>query len=422
MAPKTKLELTWIGKENRPRLEPRILLEDPALSYHAKERRSEKDQFDNRLIFGDNLLALKALEAEFADKIKCVCIDPPYNTGSAFEHYEDGVEHSIWLSLIRDRLEIVKRLLKPDGSVWIIIDDNEAHYLKVMCDETFGRNNFVGTVVWQHSVQGKNDAKLFSLHHNYVLVYRKTDAFARRLLPRQAEHNVNYSNPDRDPKGPWRSGDVRSPNLRENLRYVVTTPSGKTIQPPEKGWRWSPDTFWDKVSTGEITFVDQDSRVLRKIYLAEQDGRVPESIWFADDVGTTRVASSEVSAFIDPDVVPFATPKPERLLERVWQVASEPGDWVLDSFAGSGTSGAVAHKMGRRWIMVELGDHCHTHIIPRLRKVIDGQDAGGVTESVGWDGGGGFRYFKLAPSLLERDGFGNLVINKTFNAHAKRKK
>ena len=201
---KQKLELTWIGKHKRPKLEARILLEDPEKSYHAKVR-SESATFDNRLIFGDNLLALKALEQEFTGKVKCVFIDPPYNTGSAFAHYDDGLEHSIWLGLMRDRLEIIKHLLSDDGSLWITIDDNEAHYLKVLCDEVFGRGNFVGNIVWQHSIQGKNDAKLLSLHHNYVLVYRKSDLFIRNLLPRTEEHNTNYRNPDNDPKGAWRS-------------------------------------------------------------------------------------------------------------------------------------------------------------------------------------------------------------------------
>jgi adenine-specific DNA-methyltransferase len=412
---KTKLELTWIGKENRPRLEPRILLEDPAKSYHAAHRVTDHDRFDNRLIFGDNLLALKALEQEFAGKIKCICIDPPYNTGSAFEHYDDGIEHSLWLSLMRDRLELLRQLMSPDGSVWIIIDDNEAHYLKVLCDEVFGRQNFFGAITWQHSVQGKNDAKTISLHHNYVIAYQKSEAFSRNRLPRTEEHNVNYGNPDNDPKGDWRSGDVRSPNLRENLRYTIITPKGTKIPAPAKGWRWSEELFYEKVASGEISFIDNETRVLRKIYLSEQEGRVPESIWLGSEVGTTREATNELSELLPKSPV-FATPKPERLLHRIIQIATNPGDWVLDSFGGSGTTGAVAHKMGRRWIMVELGEHCHTHIIPRLKKVIEGADAGGITEAVGWKGGGGFRYYRLAPSLLEKDKWGNWVISQNFNA------
>jgi len=410
---KQKLELTWIGKENRPKLEPRILLEDSNMAYHATKRKTNHDLFDNRLIFGDNLLALRALEQQYAGKIKCVCIDPPYNTGSAFEHYDDGVEHSLWLTLMRDRLELLRKLMSTDGSIWIIIDDNEAHYLKVLCDEVFGRQNFFGAIAWQHSVQSKNDAKTISLHHNYVIVYRKTESFQRNRLPRTEKHNVNYSNPDNDPKGAWRSGDVRSPNLRENLRYNVVSPGGKKIRTPVKGWRWSQELFNQKVETGEITFVDNETRVLRKIYLAEQEGRVPESIWFGDEVGTTREATAELTELL-PDAQVFATPKPERLINRILQIATNAGDLVLDSFAGSGTTGAVAHKMGRRWIMVELGDHCHTHIIPRMKKVIDGKDKGGITKSADWESGGGFRYYKLAPSLLEKDKWDNWVINKEY--------
>lgn len=414
MTRKAKLELTWIGKDLRPQPEPRVLLPDEAKSHHATARLSKQDLFENRLVFGDNLLALRALEHDFAGKVKCVFIDPPYNTGSAFEHYDDGVEHSLWLSMMRDRLDCLHRLISSDGSVWITIDDNEAHYLKVLLDEIFGRANFVGAVTWQHSVQGKNDAQLISLHHNYVLAYRKGASFRRNLLPRTEEHNVNYANPDADPRGPWRSGDVRSPHYRDNLRYVVLTPSGRTIPPPRNGWRWKRETFMKKVATGEIIFVNDETRVLRKIYLAEQGGRVPESIWFGNDVGTSREASAEVNTLLPSATPAFATPKPEKLLNRILLIATNPGDLVLDSFAGSGTTGAVAHKMGRRWIMIEQGEHCHTHIIPRMRKVIDGQDPGGVTEATGWKGGGGFRYYRVAPSLMEQDRFGNWVLSGKF--------
>lgn len=411
-----KLELTWVGKDQAARLEPRILLPDLEKSFLSKSRSDARASFENRAIFGDNLLALKALEHEFAGQVKCVCIDPPYNTGSAFEHYDDGLEHSLWLSMMRERLEILRRLLREDGSIWIIIDDNEAHYLKVLCDEIFGRSNFFGSITWQHSVQGKNDAKTISLHHNYVLVYRKSEAFERNLLPRTEEHNVNYANRDNDPRGPWRSGDVRSPGLRENLRYTVVTPSGKKIPPPEKGWRWSEESFYEKVATGEITFVNNETKVLRKIYLADQAGRVPESIWLGEEVGTTREASGELAAVLPKGTPVFATPKPERLIRRILQIATKEGDLVLDSFAGSGTTGAVAHKMRRRWIMIELGEHMHTHLLPRLQRVVDGTDQGGVSADESWRGGGGFRYYELAPSLLERDEYGNWVISPQYNA------
>ena len=197
---KQKLELTWIGKDVRPKLEPRILLEDPSKSYHAKHRVSENDIFDNRLIFGDNLLALKALEQEFTGKIKCVFIDPPYNTGSAFAHYDDGVEHSIWLSLMRDRLEIIRCLLSDDGSLWITIDDNEAHYLKVLCDEIFGRSNFVASVIWRSTDNSNNDAKQFSIDHNYVIVYSKSPDWITNKLNSDAKRS-HFKNPDNDPRG-----------------------------------------------------------------------------------------------------------------------------------------------------------------------------------------------------------------------------
>lgn len=411
---KQKLELTWIGKDKRPKLEPRILLEDPSKSYHAKQRISDNDIFDNRLIFGDNLLALKALEQEFTGKVKCVFIDPPYNTGSAFTHYDDGLEHSIWLGLMRDRLEIIRNLLADDGSLWITIDDNEAHYLKVLCDEIFGRSNFLASVIWNHSVQSKGYSGKFSVHHNYLFSYQKTSSFVLKNLPRQEEHNANYSNPDNDPKGPWRSGDVRNSLVRKNLMYDIETPTGKIIKHPPKGWRFSRETFEYELSIGKIKFSADEDRIIRKIYLSDQDGRVPETLWLGNEVGTTREANKEIKEFLDSEF--FDTPKPEKLIERVFLLSTEKGDLVLDSFGGSGTTGAVAHKMGRRWIMVELGEHCHTHIIPRLQKVIDGTDQGGISKAVDWQGGGGFRYYKLAPSLIVNDRWGNPVINPEYNA------
>lgn len=357
---------------------------------------------ENMLIQGDNLDALKALIPYYAGRVKCIFIDPPYNTGSAFEHYDDNLQHSEWLSLMYPRLELLRDLLAEDGTIWITIDDDEAHYLKVMGDEVFGRKNFFGAITWQHSVQGKNDAKTISLHHNYVIVYRKSENFQRNKLPRTEEHNVNYGNPDNDPKGDWRSGDVRSPNLRENLRYSVTTPGGKIIDPPAKGWRWSQEAFNQKVLTGEITFVDNETRVLRKIYLAEQDGRVPESIWLGNDVGTTREATGELSVLFQNSSI-FATPKPERLIERIITIATNSGDLVLDSFLGSGTTASVAHKMGRKYIGIELGDHAVTHCVPRLQKVIDGEQ-GGISKACNWNGGGGFRFFRLGKPVFDEAG------------------
>ena len=413
-----KLELTWVGKydEQQP-LEPRILIENPEYSYGEVETGvlpNGKPWKGNMLIHGDNLLALKALEQDYAGQVKCIYIDPPYNTGNAFEHYDDGVEHSIWLSLMRERLILLRMLLSDDGLIWITLDDNESHYCKVMCDEIFGRNNFIGEIVWQHSVQGKNDAKTFSLNHNYILVYGKTPSFKRYLVPREEKHNINYSNPDNDPKGKWRSGDVRSPNLRENLKFDIITPSGKIIPPPEKGWRWSKELLYEKISTGEIIFSNDETKIIRKIYLCEQSGRVPETLWFGEDCGTTREANSEIKILEFNSK--FDTPKPERLIKRVLDISTVEGDIVLDSFLGSGTTAAVAQKMGRRYIGVEMGNHAYTHCAVRLKKVIDGTDQGGISKAQNWKGGGGFRFYELAPSLLKEDKFGNLVINKEYNA------
>jgi adenine-specific DNA-methyltransferase len=389
---KQRLELTWIGKDERPRLEPRILSEDVEKSYHAAIR-NEGDIFDDRLICGDNLLALKALEEEFTGKVKCVFIDPPYNTGSAFEHYDDGIEHSLWLSMMRERLSIIWKLVSADGSLWITIDDNEGHYLKVLCDEICGRGTFVASAVWEN-FYGRSNAAAISPSHNYVLVYAPLGDWKkiRNLLPRDEEGASKYKNPDNDPRGPWRLGPIFAAEERhDGLMYTVKTPSGREVRPPKGShWRMVEAEFWRLVDAGRISFGNHGGNIPAvKLYLNEvQAGLVPRSWWPHTEVGHSQEAKREIQALF-PNMIPFSTPKPERLIQRVLALATNPGDLVLDSFAGSGTTGAVAHKMGRRWIMVELGEHCHTHIIPRLKKVIDGEDKGGVTELVGWQGGGG---------------------------------
>lgn len=418
MAAKNKLELTWIGKDKRPRLEPRILLEDPAYSHHAATRK-EGDHFDNVLIKGDNLLALKALEQDHAGKVKCVFIDPPYNTGSAFEHYDDGVEHSVWLGLMRDRLEVISTLLSDDGSLWVTLDDNEAHYLKVICDEIFGRKCFVSDVIWKSSDNSNNDAKQFSLDHNHILVYSKKENWLSNKTRGNDSKYSHFKNPDNDPRGPWFDGNpLGSPAYRENLVYNLTSPQGHIVKPPSNGWRWSPETMAEKMATREIRFSSDGKGIRRRTYLWEQGGLPPSSLWIdLDETGHNRQAKFEQKKLF-PDWSKeqwFGTPKPEKLIRRILELSTNPGDLVLDSFAGSGTTGAVAHKMGRRWIMVELGDHCETHVVPRLKKVIDGEDQGGISKAVEWKGGGGYRYFKLAPSLLEKDDFGRWVFSKAYN-------
>ncbi|MHB1123944.1 MAG: site-specific DNA-methyltransferase [Ramlibacter sp.] len=418
MAGQQKLELTWIGKDQRPRLEPRILLEDPARSYHAKQRVTDNDLFDNRLIKGDNLLALKALEAEFAGKVKCVFIDPPYNTGSAFTHYDDGLEHSIWLGLMRDRLEIIRRLLSDDGSLWITIDDNEAHYLKVLCDEVFGRANFLTTVIWEKKYAPKADSKFLSSSHDFVLVCAKDlNRLALNRLQKTDKQTSRYTNRDNDPRGPWKAGDTLRNEVRDYAVFPVKLPSGREVLPSAgTSWRYTKEKFAELISENRIWFgVDGNARPAIKRFISEVTETIPATtVWRYDEVGHNDEAKKESKVLFGDGV--FGTPKPERLMERILWLATNPGDLVLDSFAGSGTTGAVAHKMGRRWIMVELGEHCHTHIVPRLQKVIDGQDPGGVTQATGWQGGGGFRYYELAPTLLATDRWGNLVINPEYDA------
>ena len=417
---KTKLELTWIGKEHRPRLEPRILLEEPDKSHHAKHRVVDGDLFDNRLIRGDNLLGLKALEQEFAGKVKCVFIDPPYNTGSAFEHYDDGVEHSIWLSLMRERLELLRRLLSDEGSLWITIDDNEAHYLKVICDEIFGRDCFVSSIVWRSTDNSNNDAKQFSADHNYILIYSKKADW--RPIPQIGDESKrsHFKNPDNDPRGAWFDGNpLNSPKPRANLTFDLIAPNGHVIKPPKNGWRWSKETMAEKIASGEIRFTANNKAIRRRTYLADMKSLPPSSLWAdLDATGHNRQAKYELKNLFPDRIVSdlFGTPKPERLLKRIFELATNPGDLVLDSFLGSGTTAAAAHKMGRRWIGIELGEHCETHCLPRLKKVVDGEDPGGITQAVGWKGGGGFRYYRLAPSLLEKDKWDNWVVSKEYNA------
>ena len=422
MSKKTKLELTWVGKEKRPRLEPRILIEECAKSYHAATRLDVNDMFENKLIHGDNLLALKALESDYTGRIKCVFIDPPYNTGSAFTHYDDGLEHSIWLGLMRDRLEIIHRLLSDDGSLWITIDDNEAHYLKIVCDEIFGRSNFVSSFAWEKDQGRRGDTDVSSAHDHVLLFAKDRDVWrkVRNLLPRTADQESRYRNPDGDPRGRWLQGDNGTAKSgSEGARFPITLPSGRVVTPPSGNyWRFSRENFENARAEGRVHFGNKgDSMPVIKRYLTDvQQGVVPRTWWPADEAGTNQSAKRDHLRKLLPDIEPFSTPKPEQLIRLILQISTNPGDLVLDSFAGSGTTGAVCQKMYRRWIMVELQDSCVTHILPRLRKVIDGADDGGVTGETGWKGGGGFRFYQLAPSLLERDRWGREVISKAYNA------
>ena len=402
-----KLELTWIGKGETINPEPRILLEKTEHAYGDADT-------GNMLIHGDNLLALKALEGEFAGKVKCVYIDPPYNTGSAFEHYDDNLEHSTWLSLMKPRLELLWRLLAEDGSLWISIDDDEGHYLKVLCDEVFGRSNFVNTVIWEKKFSPQNDAKWLSDSHDFVLVYAKNkETWRPNLLERTEDMDSRYKNPDNDPRGVWTSSDLTVRTYNESCDYPIETPSGRIVSPSEsRCWSVSKDRFEELVADNRIWFGAKGGNVPRiKTFLSEvQGGVVAMTLWKHTEVGNNQESKKEVKA-LNTD---FATPKPERLLERIITLATNPGDIVLDSFLGSGTTAAVAHKMNRRWIGIELGEHAYTHCIPRLKAVVDGEQ-GGISKAVNWKGGGGFRVYELAPTLLEKDEYGILEISDKYN-------
>jgi adenine-specific DNA-methyltransferase len=411
---KNKLELTWIGKENRPKLEPRILLEDPEKFYHAAHRITDHDIFDNRLIFGDNLLALKSLEQEFAGKIKCIYIDPPFNTGSAFEHYDDGVEHSIWLTVMRDRLECLRRLLSPDGLVFVQIDYREGARLKVLMDEVFGEGCFKNEIIVRRgtkNVQAQFETiDALSTGHDTIYLYARS---AEVRLPRLQALDEEGEPGKWDTF--WRGTD------RPTMRYEIFG-----IKPDSGQWRWGEDRGYtakqnyevyceehasvmsldeyygmNKQQSGmDLDFVRLGPDKTVQYYVPPRNYKILSDVWM--DVRTSG------------KITEFTHEKHEELMERIIRWSTRPGDWVLDSFAGSGSTGAASHKIGRRWIMVELGEHCHTLIIPRLKRVIDGTDQGGISRTVKWKGGGGFRYCRLAPSLLQQDKWGNWVINKEY--------
>lgn len=361
-----KLELNWYGKDKEPEVEPRILVESKELSF-SKESDSllgTKDITDNILIHGDNLLALKALEQDFAGKIKCIYIDPPYNTGSAFENYDDNLKHSIWLNLMRARLKIMKRLLTRDGTIWITLDDNEAHYCKVLCDEIWGRNNFIADVIWNSRKSISNDA-ILSLNTNHILVFA-TDLDLVRQKTKKSEmfkgptDESKFSNPDNDPRGPWAADPFDAPEIRPNLTYPIVNPNTGVTYFPATGrhWRTTKESYEEALRDGRIVFGKRGkSKPQLKRYLKDSldKGSTLSTLW--DDLDTTTNATRHSQKLFKKA---FNNPKPENLVERVLQLATKEGDIVLDSFLGSGTTAAVAHKMHRRWIGIEMGEQGYT--------------------------------------------------------------
>lgn len=364
---------------------------------------------DNWLIQGDNLDALKALLPFHAGRVKCIYIDPPYNTRSAFEHYDDNLEHSQWLSMMAPRLELLRELLAEDGSIWVSIDDNEGHYLKVLMDEVFGRGNFVTTIAWQQRTTREN-RKVFSANHEYLHVFAKDYAkfaAARNDLPLTEEVRARYKNPDEDPRGAWQSvsANAQAGHATPSQFYDLVAPNGKLHRLPQgRCWLYTRERMEEEIAKGNIWFGNSGNGVprVKKFLVDVSAGLTPDTLWPATDVGTNDLAKKHLKAlFADGEL--FDTPKPESLIKRIFDIATNPGDLVLDSFLGSGTTAAVAHKMGRRYIGIEMGEHAHTHCLPRLQKVIAGEQ-GGISKAVDWQGGGGVRFARLGASVFLPDG------------------
>ena len=378
----------------------RPLVAVPHLSYGEPET-------ENLLIQGDNLDALKSLLPVYAGRVKCVFIDPPYNTRSAFEHYDDNREHSIWLSLMYPRFELLRELLSEDGSIWVTIDDNEGHYLKVMMDEVFGRGNFLANIVWQKAYTSNQTAKHISDTHDHVLLYAKSfDRLSLGKLPRTEDQIAKFRNPDDDPRGPWKAENLSAGKYYSTGQFKIIGPTGLTFLPPKnRYWRCNEEQFNKWLSEGRITFgLAGTGRPMLKKYLNEMDDGLKANTWWKhEEFGSNKQASIDLKALFSDAEEVFQTPKPEMLIHRALTLSTNLGDFVLDSFLGSGTTAAVAHKMGRRWIGVEMGEHAETHCAARLRKVIDGEQ-GGVSKDVNWQGGGGFRYCRLGEPVFDGRG------------------
>ena len=401
----------WVPPSDYRVAEVRLL--DEAGTVGETQSRAER-AMDNLLIRGDALNALTSLgelpefAQELVGKVRLAYLDPPFNTQQSFLHYDDNLEHSVWLTMMRDRLVQIRKLLAPNGSVWVHCDDYEQAHLRALMDEVFARDNFVATVVWQRQASQSNMA-VFSTSHDYIIVFAKQrDVFAatRNRLPRTDAQDAIYSNPDDDPRGPWTSGPVQARNPYSLGTYPITTPSGRVIPGPPAGtyWRLSPDKLAELDRDNRIWWGAKGDGVPRvKRFLSEAQDVVPKTWWSYQESGTTDEGKRESKVLANGDD-PFATPKPERLIARITQIASDAGDIVLDCFLGSGTTAAVAHKMGRRWIGIERSaDTLDTYVLPRLSKVVEGKDPGGITEQTGWTGGGGFRILDVAPSMFDED-------------------
>ncbi|MBN1096433.1 site-specific DNA-methyltransferase [Blastococcus sp. TML/C7B] len=373
----------------------------------------------NLLVHGDALHALTSLTSlpdlaeAYVGKVKLVYIDPPFNTGETFAHYDDAVEHSVWLTMLRDRLNQIRRLLADDGSVWVHLDDVEQHRARCVLDEVFGAQNFVATVIWQKSHSRNNSAQHFSADHDFIHVYaRNKAAWRRNRVARTSKSDADFWNPDNDPRGDWRRSDLTAAKPYNDGKYEVTGPHGDKFTPRAgRYWGVSPTSF-EELRADDRLWWGKTGRTFpfRKRFRSELGDLVPTTIWAHEEVGNNREAKGEIVSLLGRSAI-FATPKPERLMEQIIHIASDPGDIVLDCFAGSGTTAAVAHKMGRRFVTVELSEsNIDTFVRPRLEKVVKGEDAGGVTGTAAWAGGGGFRLVRVASSMFEADEDGDLYL------------
>ena len=443
-----KLELTWVGKDKAPKLEPRLLLEIPEKSYHASEKHGEDDQFENMLIHGDNLLALKALEDKYTGQVKCVYIDPPFNTGAAFEHYDDNMEHSIWLDLMAQRFRIIHKLLKKSGCIFVNLDDSEAAYAKILLDEIFGRKNYLNDIIvsTNASFGFKSTSDGIFKQANHLLFYAKDkDCFkihSEKLFVERnydSAYNLIFVNTDAD-ESEWRWENIND-HVAKKLGYLNSRDAKKKM-----GAEFDSEVAQFAVANANLVF--QLASVTGGAYSKRKDtielSKLRKDILMrhpGDDMDYKFIGGRRVIPYSDRIVnidgvdVPGAMitdvwadipieglakeggvdfpkgKKPEKLIKRCIELTTEKGDLVMDSFLGSGTTAAVAHKMGRRWIGIELGDHCFSHCVPRLKNVVDGSDQSGISKSVNWQGGGGFRFYELAPSLIKKDEYGVSVID-----------
>lgn len=465
-----RLELTWIGKDEQPQVEPRILLHDPSKDYGDPNAQ-------NMLIHGDNLLALKALEQQFAGQVKCIYIDPPYNTGAAFEHYDDNLEHSTWLKLMKARLEILRTLLAPEGSIFVQIDDVEYAYLKVIMDEIFGRNNYINTIsVLMKNIAGASgggEDKRLKKNIEYIVVYAKDYNLIKPFTPVYSYSPIaKLVQEYRDEGKSWKyttalvdagekiyvgstvDGDGNEIKIYKRVNYSIKPISAlmreEKLSESEAYKKYATCLFQTAMPQSSIRprvmekvqeigiesdlysieYVPKTGRNKGQLYeqfykgssfrlfawlrdvAEERDGELYKknlqgTYW--DFVGETKNLTKEGSVEFPKGK------KAERLISRILTMATAPGDLVFDSFLGSGTTAAVAHKMGRRYIGIELGNHCYTHCIPRLNSVIDGTDNGGITNDVNWQGGGGYKFYELAPTLIEKDKYGNPVFSSKYN-------